>query len=178
MLKGKDVRYILLCSGILALLTLPARAESSVPESQGDARIRPDPRLTPGAVITSDPAVFCHAGYSRTVRHTSGRVKHDVYRAYGIDRRSGHYEMDHLIPLALGRADVPANLWPEDFDTEWNAETKDRLEWRLVQLVCHGSVAVEQAQHDIAADWIAAYGKYCPTPADCPGYRATHGGME
>lgn len=178
MLKGKDVRYILLCSGILALLTLPARAESSVPESQGDARIRPDPRLTPGAVITSDPAVFSHAGYSRSVRHTSGRVKRNVYRAYGIDRRSGHYELDHLIPLALGGADVPENLWPEDRDSEWGAEAKDRLEWRLVQLVCGRAVDAEQAQRDITTDWIAAYGKYCPNRADCPGYRATHGGME
>ena len=36
----------------------------------------------------------------------------------------------------------------------------------------------EQAQRDIATDWIAAYAKYCPASADCPGYRATHGGAE
>ena len=86
--------------------------------------------------------------------------------------------MDHLVPLALGGADVPENLWPEPYDSEWGAETKDRLEWRLVQLVCGRAVDSEQAQRDIATDWIAAYGKYCPSPADCPGYRATHGGME
>lgn len=172
------MRRVLLCSVVFTLLTVAACAEDLLPGDPGDARIRPDARLTPGAVATSDPAVFCHAGYSRSVRHTSGRVKRDVYRAYGIDRRSGHYEMDHLVPLALGGADVPENLWPEERDIEWGAEVKDRLEWRLVQLVCGRAVDAGQAQHDIATDWIAAYGKYCPNPADCPGYRATHGGRE
>lgn len=45
-------------------------------------------------------------------------------------------------------------------------------------MVCRGQVAAEQAQRDIATDWIAAYAKYCPTAADCPGYGATHGGAE
>lgn len=172
------MRFILMRGAVLALLAVTAHAENLLPGGLDDARIRPDPRLTPGAVATSDPAIFCHAGYSRSVRHTSGRVKRDVYRAYGIDRRSGHYEMDHLVPLALGGGDVPENLWPEDRDNEWGAEAKDRLEWRLVQLVCGRAVDAGQAQHDIATDWIAAYGKYCPSPADCPGYRATHGGRE
>ena len=165
------MRSILMPAAVLVLLAATARAENLSPGGQGDARIRPDPRLTPGAVASSDLAVFCHAGYSRSVRR-------DVYRAYGIDRRSGHYEMDHLVPLALGGTDVPENLWPEDRDNEWGAEAKDRLEWRLVQLVCGRAVDAGWAQHDIATDWIAAYGKYCPSPADCPGYRATHGGTE
>lgn len=172
------MRSILMRGAVLALLAVTAHAENLLPGGQDVARIRPDPRLTPGAVATSDPAVFCHAGYSRSVRHTSGRVKRDVYRAYGIDRRSGHYEMDHLIPLALGGGDVSENLWPEDRDNEWGAEVKDRLEWRLVQLVCGRAVDAGQAQRDIATDWIAAYGRYCSSPADCPGYRATHGGRE
>ncbi len=96
------MRSILICAAVLALLAFSAHAENLLPGSPGGARIRPDPRLTPGAVATSDPAVFCHPGYSRSVRHTSGRMKRDVYRAYGIDRRSGHYEMDHLVPLAIG----------------------------------------------------------------------------
>ncbi len=50
---------------------------------------------------------------------------------------------------------------------------KDRLEWRLVQLVCGGAVLAGRAQQEIAADWIAAYGKYCPGVADCPAYRAS-----
>ena len=81
--------------------------------------------------------------------------------------------------LAAGGSDEPANLWPQSFSTEpWNVGVKDRFEWRLLGMVCRGDLAAEQAQRDIAAEWIAAYAKYCPAPADCPGYAATHGGAE
>jgi hypothetical protein len=130
--------------------------------------IRPDPNLTPGAVVTRDPAVFCHDGYSRSHRHTSGYLKARVYREYGIAPGVHHYEIDHLIPLSLGGADVAANLWPESRDTQpWNAEVKDRLEWRLLHLVCGGQMSAAEAQQAFAEDWIAAYQRYCPTEAGC-----------
>ena len=140
-----------------------------------DPPIRPDPSLTPGAVLTSDAAQVCHEGYSRSVRHTSGRLKHEIYVEYGIDRGrhfgAGHYEIDHLIPLSLGGADVRANLWPESYDTQpWNAEVKDRLELRLLRLVCSGQVPLRQAQAEIARNWIAAYARYCPRAEDCRSY--------
>lgn len=164
--------------GLTTVILLLAFACAS-PESRAAGAglpdlIRPDPVLTPGAVMTTDPAVFCHMGYSRSVRHTSGRLKRDVYQAYGIDRRGGHYEVDHLVPLALGGADTLQNLWPQPRDTiPWNASAKDRLEWRLTTLVCGRAVLAEQAQRDIAADWVAAYGKYCPNENDCPSYAAS-----
>jgi hypothetical protein len=132
------------------------------PQASGpDFPIIPDPKLTPGAVLTTDAAVVCKPGYARTVRHTSGKLKATVYRAYSIDRRSGHFEIDHLIGLELGGADVFENLWPESYDTpRWNAHTKDKLEDRLHALVCAGSVQLEDAQRDLAQDWIAAFQKY------------------
>ena len=57
-------------------------------------------------------------GYARSVRHTSGKLKAFIYREYGVNRRGGHYEIDHLIPLGLGGADVAANLWPEPRDAD------------------------------------------------------------
>jgi hypothetical protein len=87
-----------------------------------DDPIRPDPRLTPGAVLTTDVSVICKPGYTKTVRHTSGNLKAQVYREYRINRNGGNYEIDHLIPLEVGGADVRENLWPESWDTEpWNA---------------------------------------------------------
>ena len=88
-----------------------------------------------------------------------------IYRAYGITKkqRSGgsHFEVDHLISLELGGADVAENLWPQSYETQpWNAHVKDKLEDRLHALVCSGKMPLEQAQRDIAADWIAAYHKY------------------
>ena len=161
----------------MAVVVAQGQVSAQAFDGQRDASIRPDPHMTPGAVATSDPAVFCHASYSRSVRHTSGQVKRDIYRAYGLDRRRDRFEIDHLVPLWLGGSDTPENLWPQSFSTEpWNAEVKDRLEWHLVQLVCRGIVPPERAQRDIAVDWIAAYAKYCPTASDCPGYRTTYGG--
>jgi hypothetical protein len=87
--------------------------------------------------------------------------------------------MDHLIPLSLGGADAAPNLWPESRDTQpWNAEVKDRLEWRLLHLVCSGQVPAAEAQRAFAKDWIAVYQRYCPSRADCPSYAATHGACD
>ncbi len=76
----------------------------------------PDPHLTPGAVSTVDVAQICSPGFAKAVRHTSRALKLAVYAAYRIAPDSGRYEIDHLIPLELGGADVAANLWPESYD--------------------------------------------------------------
>ena len=134
------------------------------PVFAGDLPIRPDPRLTPGAVLTTDAATVCQPGYSKTVRHTSGKPKAAIYREYRLDKSESHFEVDHLISLELGGADVATNLWPQSYDTEpWNAHTKDRLEDRLHALVCAGQLPLEQAQHEISVDWIAAYRRYLGT---------------
>ena len=124
-----------------------------------------DPKLTPGAVATTDRMAICQPGYSKSVRHTSGQLKHQVYLEYGIDRNAGHYEIDHLIPLGIGGADSRENLWPESRDTQpWNAGVKDRLENYLHVEVCAGHIAVQDAQKAIAADWVAAYRRYLGEP--------------
>ena len=112
-------------------------------------------------MLTTDTNAVCQPGYTKKVRHTSSQLKHRIYVEYGIDRRGGHYEIDHLIPLELGGTDVAENLWPESFDTEpWNAHAKDQLENFLHAEVCAGRIPIEQAQREIAADWIAAYRRY------------------
>jgi len=127
--------------------------------------ILPDPKLTPGAILTTDAATICQPGYSRSVRHTPGSLKHRVYVEYGIAQSSGHYEIDHLIPLSIGGADTRENLWPESHNTKpWNADVKDRLENYLHVEVCAGHIAVADAQKAVAADWIAAYQKYMGGP--------------
>lgn len=44
---------------------------------------------------------------------------------------------------------------------------------RAIESVCRRTLG-----QDIATDWIAAYGKYCPGAADCPAYRATYRAVE
>jgi hypothetical protein len=127
--------------------------------------ILPNQKLTPGAVLMTDTARICQSGYSRSVRHTSGQLKHQVYVEYGIGVKAGRYEIDHLIPLGIGGADTRENLWPESHDTRpWNADVKDRLENYVHVEVCAGRIAIADAQKAIAADWIAAYRKYIGEP--------------
>jgi hypothetical protein len=122
----------------------------------------PDPALTPGAVMTTNTPAVCTPGYAKSVRHVSGKVKAQVYAEYGIvSHRSGEYEVDHLISLELGGSNDIKNLWPESYQTEpWNAHVKDKLEDRLHNLVCSGRMRLEDAQRDIARDWIAAYQRW------------------
>ncbi len=73
-------------------------------------RLLPEVDLTPGDVRTTDITVICSPGYSRAVRHTSGRLKHEIYAEYGLNRDSARYEIDHLIPLGIGGADPTAQV--------------------------------------------------------------------
>jgi hypothetical protein len=148
----------LLALASVGLLAITAPAYAADP-------IRPDPNLTPGAVLTTDLTKICQPGYTKTVRHTSGKLKHRIYIEYGIQPQEEHYEIDHLIPLELGGADVRANLWPESYDTQpWNAHVKDRLENFLHEEACAGRIPIEQAQQQIAEDWIAEYRRYLGEP--------------
>ena len=127
-----------------------------------DSPIIPDSQKTPGDVLTTDAKVICVSGYSKSVRDVPQAVKEQAYRSYGIaSRQPGEYEVDHLISLELGGSNSIRNLWPESFvTTPLNAHVKDKLENKLHQLICSGRIPVEQAQQEIAHDWIAAYKKY------------------
>ena len=73
------------------------------------------------------------------------------------------FEIDHLIPLGIGGADADANLWPEprrNIEPIWNAEAKDRLEWKLRDLICSGQLDVRAAQKAVAEDWTEAYSRF------------------
>lgn len=51
-------------------------------------------------------------------------------------------------------------LWAEPPDTEYGADQKDKLELRLMNLVCSGNLTLATAQHAIATNCIEAYKKY------------------
>lgn len=147
------MRLLLVAFGI-ALLASPAWADST---------IVPDPTLTPGAVRTTDVALICSTG-TRELRTWSRERDDRITAEYGLPPGPHpEYEIDHLIPLGIGGADDDKNLWPEprrSIEPQWNAEAKDRLEWRLRDLVCGGQLDVREAQKAIAEDWTEAYRKF------------------
>lgn len=131
--------------------------------------ILPDPNLTPGAVFTTDAAVVCAPGFVKPSQLTPEKLKAFIFREYGIDPSWGHYQIDYLIPPQLGGAQVPANLWPQSFDTRpWNAALKDRLEDYLYKQLCAGRTPLVEAQREIAADWVSAYRVYLGEPPHTP----------
>jgi hypothetical protein len=158
--------YAVLIIAIAILILLAVRAFA------GDPPLRPDPHLTPGA---TDPAVtqaniqtmICRAGgYTKSVRHTSEALKNEIYAEYRITvHPTGAYEIDHLIPLEDGGADVKENLWPQSYTSEpWNAHVKDKLENFLHRQVCAGKVTLADAQAALRDDWIASYQRYLGAP--------------
>lgn len=139
--------------------------------------IRPDPKLTPGAIM---PGVtveqLCTRGYANVIgggaRNVPDKLKRAVFVEYlgAVPAQPGNYEVDHLISLELGGSNDIKNLWPETYQGQWNARVKDKVEDRMAALVrqelqAHGHDAAAallvRFQHEIASDWIAAYRKYC-----------------
>ncbi|MGA8431980.1 MAG: hypothetical protein WB729_19305 [Candidatus Sulfotelmatobacter sp.] len=132
----------------------------SMPVSVGHWE-EPDLRLTPGATVTVSENEICSGTAARPEPVVPVSLKRKVFEEYGLAPRPDAYEVDYLITPELGGATDIRNLWPEPYhDTVWNAHVKDQLEDRLHRMVCHGDVDLATAQHDISADWIAAYRKY------------------
>jgi hypothetical protein len=174
-------------------LTQPTHA-ASVSASE---RVLPDESMTPGAIdarvrgnqICSStwapgppgepPVEGGSQTYSQTARHTSQVVKEQAFAEYGIENPHDggqSYEIDHRIPLSLGGRDVLANLWPESRSAQgMNAWAKDRLEYRLYNLVCHPPqgeqpIPLREAQQALQGDWTQAYETYCGNEDECRPY--------
>ncbi len=119
----------------------------------------PDPGCTPGAVFSdATVAKICTPGYSSQVRNVPSSEKDQVYAEYGItSHATGQYEVDHLISLELGGSNDIANLWPEPADPRPGFHEKDKVENYLHAQVCSGKMSLQEAQYQIAANWMAIY---------------------
>jgi hypothetical protein len=115
----------------------------------------PNPKLTPGAVRTVEHDKICITG-TKYLRVNTAKLTRQVLALYGRKRHKG-FEIDHLIPLGIGGANVVENLWPQSWP---QARKKDRLEWHLRDLICKEGVDPVPLQNAIAADWRRAYEEY------------------
>jgi len=119
----------------------------------------PDSDCTPGAVF-SDVTVsqLCQPGYSTSVRNVPESEKNQVYAEYGVKSHSaGQYEVDHLVSLELGGSNDISNLWPEPAEPRPGFHEKDKVENYLHEQVCNGSISLQDAQIQIATNWLAVY---------------------
>ncbi len=118
-----------------------------------------DPDCTPGAIITTATKdQICQPGYSRSVRNVPTSEKNQVYAEYGITHHStGEYEVDHLISLELGGSNDISNLWPEAANPKPGFHEKDKVENYLHDQMCSGAISLQQAQIEIATNWLNVY---------------------
>lgn len=120
----------------------------------------PDQKLTPGDSLPVSKDDLCKPEYTSPADDLTIAVKREVFDRYVMGPTDVGYNVDHLIPIGLGGSDSLKNLWPQPLAGEWNYHMKNRLEKRLRKMVCSGELKLEEAQSEIAADWVSAYKKY------------------
>lgn len=120
-----------------------------------------DQACTPGDIFPdATKTQVCKSGYSSSVRNVPTSVKNKVYAEYGITHHStGQYEVDHLVSLELGGSNDISNLWPEAASPKPGFHEKDKVENYLHSQVCSGAVSLQQAQVEIATNWLDVYNK-------------------
>jgi hypothetical protein len=103
--------------------------------------------------------VLCSPGFhTSTIRNVPDSERHAVEVEYGLAPRGygSTLEIDHIISLELGGSNTIANLYPERAP---GYSVKDKLENRLHQMVCSGSITLRAAQQDIAQNWQTLYAR-------------------
>jgi hypothetical protein len=132
-----------------------------------------DPACTPGDIFpTVTKEQVCTSGYASSVRNVPTSVKNKAYTEYGILKRlPGQYEVDHLVNLSIGGSNALANLWPEAINPKPGSREKDRVESYLHDQVCVGKISLQEAQIEIATNWLSVYNRM-PGSAKAP---ATNG---
>lgn len=144
---------------VLSVLIVIGCAIDPAPAQRNDPHL-PDPGLTPGDTLGAKQEDVCAIDYSSPASKIPITLKRQTFDRYGIKPGAVGYNVDHLIPAGLGGSNSPKNLWPQALSGEWNYHLKNRLERTLKKMVCRKEIALETAQKEIAADWIAAYKKY------------------
>ncbi len=154
--KAKTARLSGLLSGSSALsLQSPTKTSGCITQNA-----LPDAACTPGAVFANaSVAQICVAGYTKTVRNVPQKLREEVFAQYGIayPQPFGAYEVDHLIPLALGGSNDISNLFPQPANPTPGFHEKDLVEVFLQEQVCDKAVALSAAQQQIAKDWRQVY---------------------
>ncbi len=119
----------------------------------------PDLGCTPGAIFPdATVSKICTPGYASSVRNVPTSEKNQVYAEYGIaSHYPGQYEVDHLVSLELGGSNDIANLWPEAASPTPGFHQKDQVENYLHDQVCSGKIPLQQAQIEIATNWLPIY---------------------
>jgi hypothetical protein len=124
----------------------------------------PDRACTPGSIdsnitqgnIQSTISVPSYSSSLRPPESYTQPLKLKGIHQYGYnDTNPSDYEYDHLIPLELrGNLTDTKNLWAEPGYGTYTFYEKDGYENYLHDEVCSGRMNLDQAQMEIASDWV------------------------
>jgi hypothetical protein len=138
----------------------------------------PNPQISPGAIRSDATETEVCTDSTKEFRHTSKKMKDDVYAAYFVMPHSGicadvyrttktgkqvkeSCEVDHIISLELGGADDEKNLFPQPYDPPNGvpgAHAKDAVEnWLHRQVCVTHTMSLQEAQKEISTDWYQVY---------------------
>lgn len=134
---------------------VPSTAPTATPSRTAASRATVSGAFNLAVTQATIDTTICVAGWTATVRppasYTS-RIERQKLAASGYtDQDPRHYELDHLVPLALGGAPRDErNLWPEPWPA---ARVKDKDEVRLQRAVCADKMTLAAAQIEILRLW-------------------------
>ncbi len=121
---------------------------------------RPDLGLSPGAIAEGDVTLVCKQPkrVHTPIPYLEQKAIFDAYKiAYPKDAKK--YGLDYLIPIDLGGKPVAANIWPAAHKGIGFHE-KQRLNSRLRELVCQGTVPLDKVQQQLVSDWYLLWLQY------------------
>jgi hypothetical protein len=122
---------------------------------------RPDSKLTPGDVTTTDATTVCALPPHGVRNPISFSMQTAVFGEYGYTTpaQQHKYILDYLVPWDLGGALDEANIWPAAVRGTGFYE-KIQTDSVLRELVCRRALSLRQAQRDLETDWYAAWLRY------------------
>lgn len=144
-------------SAVLPLDGPSAAITLATPSGQGQVE-QPRRWATPGAIAITNVNQVCRLPVRSHV-HIPAPQQSLVYRRYGLSYPQTAYALDFLVPLALGGAAVPSNIWPMS-TSRASYQEKQQLNVRLRTQVCAGAISLSSAQHQIEADWYSLWVLY------------------
>jgi len=121
----------------------------------------PDRACSPGAYYSrlTKRRICSEIFLTSDIRHVTDGTKHAVEIAYGLAPKGygSTLEIDHIVSLELGGSNEIANLFPERANAHPGYHAKDKLENRLHDLVCEGTMHLRDVQRQIASNWQTLY---------------------
>jgi hypothetical protein len=121
----------------------------------------PNPKLTPGAVATTDTTKVCVLPDHLPSTVIPPATQQQVFTEYRIRNPvvQAKYDVDYLVPILLGGATTIQNMWPAAFKGTGFFE-KVQLDHVLRDRVCHRELSLRTAQRDLEHNWYVAWLKY------------------